>query len=44
MMAMLGVIKVGEPINLEQVKEKAESQKQLFVMNKERLANYLLKI
>ena len=44
MMAMVGVIKVGEPINLEQVKEKAESQKQLFVMNKERLANYLLKI
>ena len=41
MMAMVGVIKVGEPINLEQVKEKAESQKQLFVMNKERLSGYL---
>ena len=44
MMAMLGVIKVGEPINLEQVKEKAESQKQLFVMNKERLSGYLSKL
>ena len=41
MMAMVGVIKVGTPINLEQVKEKAESQKQLFVMNKERLSGYL---
>ena len=41
MMAMVGVIKVGLPINLEQVKEKAESQKQLFVMNKERLSGYL---
>jgi pseudoazurin len=44
MMAMVGVIKVGEPINLEQVKEKAESQKQLFVMNKERLSGYLSKL
>jgi len=41
MMAMVGVIKVGTPINLEKVKEKAESQKQLFVMNKERLSGYL---
>ena len=41
MMAMVGVIKVGTPTNLEQVKEKAESQKQLFVMNKERLSGYL---
>ena len=41
MMAMVGVIKVGAPINLEQVKEKAETQKQLFVMNKERLSGYL---
>ena len=41
MMAMVGVIKVGTPINLEQVREKAESQKQLFVMNKERLSAYL---
>ena len=41
MMAMVGVIKVGTPTNLEQIKEKAESQKQLFVMNKERLSGYL---
>jgi len=41
MMAMVGVIKVGTLTNLEQVKEKAESQKQLFVMNKERLSGYL---
>jgi len=41
MMAMVGVIKVGTPINLEKVREKAESQKQLFVMNKERLSGYL---
>ena len=41
MMAMVGVIKVGAPTNLEQIKEKAESQKQLFVMNKERLSGYL---
>ena len=41
MMAMVGVIKVGAPTNLEQVKEKAEIQKQLFVMNKERLSGYL---
>ena len=41
MMAMVGVIKVGAPTNLEQVKEKAETQKQLFVMNKERLSGYL---
>ena len=41
MMAMVGVIKVGAPTNLEQLKEKAEIQKQLFVMNKERLSGYL---
>ena len=41
MMAMVGVIKVGKPINLEKVREKAESQKKLFVMNKERLSGYL---
>ena len=41
MMAMVGVINVGKPINLEKVREKAESQKKLFVMNKERLSGYL---
>jgi hypothetical protein len=41
---MVGVIKVGAPKNLEIIKEKAEDQKKVFVMNKERLTNYLLEI
>ena len=44
MMAMVGVIKVGSPNNLEIIKGKAEDQKKVFVMNKERLTNYLLEI
>ena len=40
MMAMVGVIKVGVPNNLEIIKGKAEDQKKAFVMNKERLTNY----
>ena len=44
MMAMVGVIKVGSPNNMEIIKRKAEDQKKVFVMNKERLANYLLEI
>jgi pseudoazurin len=44
MMAMIGVIKVGSPSNLEIIKGKAEDQKKAFVMNKERLTNYLLEI
>ena len=44
MMAMVGVIKVGSPNNLEIIKGKAEDQKKAFVMNKERLTNYLLEI
>lgn len=44
MMAMVGVIKVGVPNNLEIIKGKAEDQKKAFVMNKERLTNYLLEI
>ena len=44
MMAMVGVIKVGVPKNLEIIKGKAEDQKKAFVMNKERLTNYLLEI
>ena len=44
MMAMIGVIKVGSPSNLEIIKGKAEDQKKVFVMNKERLTNYLLEI
>ena len=41
MMAMVGVIKVGAATNLAAVKQKAETQKQSFVMNKERLTAYL---
>ena len=44
MMAMVGVIKVGVPNNLEIIKGKAEDQKKAFVMNKERLTNYLQEI
>ena len=44
MMAMVGVIKVGAPNNLAIIKGKAEDQKKVFVMNKERLTNYLLEI
>ena len=44
MMAMVGVIKVGVPKKLEIIKGKAEDQKKAFVMNKERLTNYLLEI
>ena len=44
MMAMVGVIQVGAPKNLEIIKGKAEEQKKVFVMNKERLTNYLLEI
>jgi len=38
---MVGVIKVGAATNLAAVKQKAETQKQAFVMNKERLTSYL---
>ena len=41
MMAMVGVIKVESNSNLAQVKQKAESYKKTFLMNQERLDNYL---
>ena len=44
MMAMVGVIKVESSANLEQVKQKAESYKKTFLMNQERLDNYLSQI
>ena len=44
MMAMVGVIKVGVPKNLEIIKGKAEDQKKAFVMKKERITNYLQEI
>ena len=41
MMAMVGVIQVGNPVNLEAVKAKAGSKKSGFVMNQSRLDDYL---
>ena len=44
MMAMVGVIKVGNATNLEQVKAKVGDYKKTFLMNQERLDNYLSQI
>lgn len=44
MMAMIGVIKVESSSNLMKVKQKAESYKKTFLMNQERLDNYLSQI
>ena len=44
MMAMVGVIKVGTSSNLGQVKQKAAEFKKTFLMNQERLDNYLSRI
>jgi len=41
MMAMIGVIQVGEPVNLEDIKMAAADKKSAFMMNSERLDNYL---
>ena len=41
MMAMVGVIKVETSSNLVQVKQRAETYKKTFLMNQERLNNYL---
>ncbi len=41
-MAMVGVIQVGEnPSNLNQVMSQAENMKPMFLMNKDRLADYI---
>ena len=41
-MAMVGVIQVGEnPSNLNQVMSKAENMKPMFLMNKDRLTDYI---
>jgi len=44
MMAMVGVIKVETSSNLGQVKQKAAEFKKTFLMNQERLDNYLSRI
>ena len=41
MMAMVGVIKVESSSNIDAIKLKAESYKKTFLMNQERLDNYL---
>lgn len=41
MMAMIGVIQVGEAVNLSDVKAKANQQKSMFVMNANRIDEYL---
>ncbi len=41
MMAMVGVIKVGNANNLDDIKQKSNAYKRSFVMNKDRLDKYL---
>ena len=41
MMAMIGVIQVGEPTNIDQIKDASSTLKSSFVMNSERIDNYL---
>ena len=41
MMAMIGVIQVGEAVNLDEVKAEAIKQKSMFVMNGNRIDEYL---
>ncbi|WP_415896485.1 pseudoazurin [Neptuniibacter sp. QD72_48] len=44
MMAMVGVVVAGKPTNLEEVKTNAAELSATFVMNKDRLTNYLNQI
>ena len=41
MMAMVGVIQVGEAVNMSEIKASAELQKSNFMMNGDRLSGYL---
>ena len=41
MMAMIGVIQVGEAVNMDEIKEASNKLKSSFVMNPERIDNYL---
>ena len=44
-MAMVGVIQVGEnPSNLNQVMSQAENMKSMFLMNKDRLTDYIYQL
>jgi len=44
MMAMVGVIQVGEAVNLDEIKAAASQIKSTFVMNQERLDDYLSRL
>ena len=44
MMAMVGVIQVGDAVNLDEVKSAASQIKSTFVMNQERLDDYLSRL
>ena len=44
MLAMVGVIQVGEAVNLDAVKEAAQNMKSTFVSNSDRLNNYLAQL
>ena len=44
MLAMVGVIQVGEAVNLDAVKEAAQNMKPTFVSNSDRLNNYLAQL
>ena len=44
MMAMVGVIQVGEAINLDTVKAEASQKKSIFVSNTDRLDEYLSRL
>ena len=44
MMAMVGVIKVESSSNIDSIRAKAESYKETFLMNQERLDDYLSRI
>jgi len=44
MMAMIGVIQAGEASNLDQIKGSVADQKSKFMLNSERLENYLSKL
>lgn len=44
MLGMVGVIVVGEPVNLETIKSDSKALSGMFVMNKDRLDKYLAQI
>ena len=41
MMAMIGVIQVGEAVNIQDIKEASQQLKSTFVMNSDRIDTYL---